>query len=226
MIRRRWTHVARLLLLATMIAACGFAGWAQEEPQEEPRNTADGAENEIDLEAFSVIWERNVFNPNRQPSRPEMPVMSSEEPPPPADSLRLVGVLLVGEERVAFFEGTRGEFNAHRRVGEDLGGFVVDKVRIDGVDLQMNDARLELAVGHAAIAQDDGQWRVAVSDGPFGLPPLADGSPASGPGADAPGTAPEQPDAQAAESSGGAPQSVQSTLEQLKARRQQELGQQ
>ncbi len=225
MIRRRWTHVARLLLLATMLAAGGLAGWAQEEPQEEPRDAADGAGNEKDLEAFSVIWGRNVFNPNRQPARPEMPTMPSEEPPPPTDSLRLVGVLLVGEERVAFFEGTRNEFNAHRRVGEELGGFVVDKVRIDGVDLRMNEARLELAVGHAAIAQDDGQWRVAVSEGPFGLPPLADGSSASGPGADASGDAPEQPGAQAAEP-GGAPQSTQSVLEQLKARRQQELGQQ
>ncbi len=225
MIRRRWTRAARLPLLATMIAAGAVAGWAQEEPQEEPRNAADGVENKIDLEAFSVIWERNVFNPNRQPARPEMPIMSSEEPPPPTDGLRLVGVLLVGEERVAFFEGTRSEFNAHRRVGEELGGFVVDKVRIDGVDLRMGDARLELAVGHAAIAQDDGQWRVAASDGPFGLPPLADGSPASGPGADVSGNAPEQPGAQAAES-GDAPQSAQSTLERLKARRQQELGQQ
>jgi len=225
MIRRGWTHAARLLLLTTLVAAGAVAGWAQEEPQEDPRDAAEGAENETDIEAFSVIWERNVFNPNRQPARPEMPAMSSEEPPPPTDSLRLVGVLLVGQERVAFFEGSRSEFNAHRRIGEDLGGFVVDNVRIDGVDLQMGEGRLELSVGHAAIAQDDGQWRVAASEGPFGAPSTPGGWSATQTGADASEDAPVQPGAQAAES-GGAPQSTQSVLEQLKVRRQQELGQQ
>jgi hypothetical protein len=162
------------------------------------------------LEQFSVVWERNLFDPNRQPPAADMAYTATPAAPPVPDRLQLTGVLLVGEEQTAFFEGTRAGFNALAKAGDTVGGFLVERVRIDGVDLAMGEQRLSIEVGGAATGGEPGTWTIAAQEaGPWvGVqvqPPVATESVVS-------------------ETPAVVPAEAGDIMERLKARRQQELG--
>ena len=187
-------HLAAALLLVAVLCQ------AQEEttPRDAPA-----------LEQFSVVWEKNLFDPNRQPPAADIPY-NPPAVPPVLDRLQLTGVLLVSEEQTAFFEGTRAGFNTLAKAGDTVGEFLVERVRIDRVDLAMGEQRLSIEVGGVATGGEPGTWSSAARDasppGGVQLPP---------PGATEIGVS-ETPAADLAESG--------DIMERLKARRQQELG--
>ena len=215
----------RLVIVFAAAALAVIPTPAQESGSPADPGAADNADAATAFEAFSLLWERNVFDPNRMPAPSGAPVAALPTPPPD-DRIQLTGVLIVGGERVAFFEGTQGDFNAHGRAGDPVGEFRIERVGIDGVDLSIAETRLEIPVGKAAVSSGDGEWRVVEVEPPAAYVAGAPPTPSTPPAAEASSQPFSPPPAPA--SADGAPGSASaaSTLEQLKARRRQELGQQ
>lgn len=165
------------------------------------------------MDRYRILWERNIFDPNRVPPKPE----NAEEAAPPApeatrDRLVLTGVLLVSNAHTAFFEGTSPAFNTHGVEGDAVGPFTLESVGMDGVVLTRDGARFSLAPGAALTGLNDAGWTVEEgAAAPRDMPATGSGT-AAAPGSGAP-------------PSGSTPAGDTDILEKLKARRQQELEQ-
>lgn len=140
-------HVMRAALCAFVLLA--LPSVAQEEV-DVPKNTRS-------FEAFSIIVERNIFDPARH-AAPAGTDGTYEEQASETERLALRGVLLDGGEAVAFFDGTQPEFRGAVSRGEEIGGCGIVEIRTDGVDLAQGDRRIELAVGAALSKREEGEW--------------------------------------------------------------------
>lgn len=186
--KSQYTRLRRALLSVALLAT-GAAGSQENSAEQPPDRSAD---------RYRILWERNIFDPDRVKQRPaDAPAV--EEAPPLAEAqvrLILTGVLLVGDERTAFFEGSSSAFNTHGVEGGKVGDFTIETVRIDGVVLALESNRYELPLGGGVTYTESTGWTVEQSaSGQLG-----------------------ETGASADETGEG-----QSVLEKLKARRQKEL---
>ncbi len=106
------------------------------------------AEKTAGYDAFSLVRTRNIFDPNRR-----APVKQSEAARPAAPSrpksvhLSLTGTMVTDGRSLAFFSGSRSEFNKIIGVGGKIGDFTVAKISGSQVDLEQAGQPTTLAVG-------------------------------------------------------------------------------
>ncbi|MFH1742613.1 MAG: hypothetical protein ABIH23_26715 [bacterium] len=111
------------------------------------------------FESFSIVLDRNIFNPNRYPRREaETPALPPPRPPE-IEHVSLIGTIIYSEGAVAFFEGTRSE-SAVRLEGE-IAGYRITKIGTDKVKLEKDDQSVDLPVGMGLSRQDEGEWEVS-----------------------------------------------------------------
>jgi hypothetical protein len=189
-----------LFIAVTASGAVSYSACSQE--ADAALGGTDGRAAGID--SFSLVWNRNIFDRNRRSEQPAVEVHVTMAPDP-MDKVQLTGVLLVADEQVAFFEGTKPAYNTHGTVGETVGDLKLERVEIDEVEFSTEDQKLILPVGAVAVKQTEGVWHISQGESltVFRAPAA---EPSSGSGEAAPGE-------------GG------NLLERLKARRKQELGQ-
>jgi hypothetical protein len=124
---------ARLLTIASILFASASA------------NAADSPKG---YDAFAFIRTRHIFDPNRRPPKKE-----SEAPRPATPSrpksvhLSLTGTMVTDGKSLAFFSGSRSEFNKIIGVGEKIGDFTVATITSGQVDLDQAGKPISLAVG-------------------------------------------------------------------------------
>lgn len=111
------------------------------------------------LDEFKLIWERNIFNPDRK-----KPLSDSEIVRPPAapqiDQFTLVGAMITETESFAFFDGSESAFRSVFKKGDQIAGYTIQEIRSDGVVLTQNDQPIDMPVGKAMERQDQGEWKV------------------------------------------------------------------
>jgi hypothetical protein len=170
----------------------------------------DAAEKPAGYDAFSLVRTRNIFDPNRR-----APVKASEQPRPAAPSrpksvhLTLTGTMVTDGKSLAFFSGSRSEFNKIIGVGGTIGDFKVAAITSGQVDLDHAGKATSLAVGKRL--QLEGTEADAAEPEPGAA--TAD--------APAPSANPSQPSAPAsAPPSGGSPSEI---LKRMMERRAQEM---
>ena len=111
---------------------------------------------------FKLIPNRNIFNPNRQPSSRFNTIRrnGNTTAPRPTDSISLVGTLSYKKGDFAFFDGTRSEFCKSAQSGDDVAGFTIIAVGTNFVKLgQGNDVFL-VTIGTALRRDLDGNWAI------------------------------------------------------------------
>lgn len=114
----------------------------------------------ISYESFRIVIERNIFDPGRtaaRPGRPEVTVSAIAEPVR-NDRFFLYGALIYEGTAVAFFSGTRDEYNLAARKGGSIAGYRVVEIRTQSVALEIDGERVDLPVGSGLSRQSDGQW--------------------------------------------------------------------
>ncbi|MDE2075280.1 MAG: hypothetical protein KGJ81_17750, partial [Alphaproteobacteria bacterium] len=83
------------------------------------------------LANFSVINERLVFNPLRQPIVPPPSKDKDSAAPPPPPNLVLVGVIIDGDQRLALIKLAGAPFAAGYAVGAEIAGWQLTEIDAD-----------------------------------------------------------------------------------------------
>lgn len=125
------------LSAATCLLALVASAWAA--PQQAKKTGYD---------AYSVLRTRNIFDPERQPG-----VVNSSAAPTPspaqtsADYAALTGTMITAEKTLAFFSGSRTEYNAVLTTNGRIAGAKLTKITADSVEVERNGKRVTVAVG-------------------------------------------------------------------------------
>ena len=126
-----------------------------------------------DASEFRVIADRNIFNPHRYYHAPGT---SYRPPTARRDSFTLVGTMTGEQEPLAFFEGTRSDFQKVLKPAGTIAGYTVADITPAAVKLVSGTNAVELAVGMRMRSQGEGSWRAGRSEAPTVGPPLAPGA--------------------------------------------------
>jgi len=112
------------------------------------------------FDSFNIVSERNIFSPNRRPSRPAIE-SSTPEVAPKTDSITLTGVLISDYGSVAFFDSTLPEYGVDIELGGSIAGYQITEIQIDGLKLTRDGQQTELPLGSGLSRQDEGEWKLS-----------------------------------------------------------------
>lgn len=185
-----WIRTVLLTILAAALASAAFA-------QDRDSSSSD----------FALVYERNIFNPNRSPAPPPSLPQAPRETPPPQERLELVGSMVFGQQAVAFFDGSASEARGAFSQGQEILDLVVKQVDTEKVILEGQETEMELRVGMAIVRTGDEPWQEG------GTASLRS-APATAPSAESPSST------ESIQSGGGSPSDL---LQRLRERRQREL---
>lgn len=225
------------IVIVFVVAWAAAAAWTQDGRSRE-RDRRDGRDerspSRSSFDSFRIVLDRNIFDPNRRARQPYTRPTPRPRPalPPPTERISLRGALIhetaTSQVVVAFFDGSRSEYNATVKPGDTIGGFRAAAVGTSRVILEKDGRRFDLPIGSGLRRQGDEPWEVvsasetSTSRAPISRTPdttatsgtaRVDSSSASGSGGSG-GAATTQ------ESSGDSPSEV---LKRLMERRRQEL---
>jgi len=169
------------------------------------------------FDAFPMVKQKNIFDPNRRPMRVE-----SSEPRSTKDRNRpsyftLTGTMVAEGRSLAFFSGSRSEFSKVLPVGEMVGGYKVVSITSSQAELEHDGKSFVMAVGRSQ--QIDG----STDEGPGPAPAGPDGGAAA---ATPPSEAPADPNSAPATSAPTLPATTDKTeilrrlMERARAERQ------
>ena len=118
-------------------------------PAQRQRNSAADAAGDPFAEEFSIITQRNIFDPNRQASRPRDTVQVTRTPAPtpvPVRTIDLYGAFIRDNEAIALVGGDT-VLSGELRIGDKLGDWEVTAINTMGVLLTKEDDMMSWAVG-------------------------------------------------------------------------------
>jgi hypothetical protein len=124
-----------------------------------PRNDPSVAPA-VPFDAFRLIADRNIFNPNRTGRRDR----SSEEPAPRVDVISLVGTMNSDLGLRAFFDGSDPAFPKALHVGDSIDKFKVTQIAATSVDLERDGKGLAVRVGQQLRRPDGADWNLVGED--------------------------------------------------------------
>ena len=112
------------------------------------------------FDAFRLIGDRNIFNPNRvgRSSR------SADEAPPRVDTISFVGTMEYEKGLFAFFDSPDSIYRKALHEGETIGPFTVKTITADAVDLVRDAKPVSLRMGQQLRRPAGGDWSVIAAD--------------------------------------------------------------
>jgi hypothetical protein len=113
-------------------------------------------------DAFKIIPERNIFNPNRT-ARGGRPPREEAGRQPKVDVFGLVGTMIYEKGKFAFFDGSGSDYKKVLSPSDRIAGYTVTEVQPGRVKLENNGATVELTVGQQMKRQDEGEWKVSAA---------------------------------------------------------------
>lgn len=111
------------------------------------------------FDAFKIIIERNIFDPNRQPPR------KVDRPPPvkTVDIFSLTGTMSYENGPFAVFDGNNQDYHKVVGPGGKIAVYTIAEIRQDFVKLVNGTNVVELKVGMQCRRSEDGKWSPAES---------------------------------------------------------------
>ena len=114
------------------------------------------------LEAFALVTERNIFNPNRTARTRAAP----EEKPVRTEEVALVGVIGFGASTAAVFHSADPRLRGEAAAGGQLADFTVVAVSPAGVELRAGERTYSLAVAQRLTRVEGGEWTASAAPAP------------------------------------------------------------
>ena len=114
------------------------------------------------LEAFALVTERNIFNPNRTARTRAAP----EEKPVRTEEVALVGVVGFGTSTSAVFHSTDPRLKGEAAAGGQVGDFTVVAVSPSAVELRAGERTYTLAVAQRLTRAEGGEWTASAAPVP------------------------------------------------------------
>jgi hypothetical protein len=132
-------------------------------PQEGETNAVTG------LQAFKIVYERNIFDPNRGPRRSRR---NGGDAPKPVkiEAFSLVGTLMSEKGAYAFFDGSDAQYRAALQTSNAIGGFTVAAIAQNFVTLCSPSNTFELNMYMQMRRQDEGDWELTEATGSWNSP--------------------------------------------------------
>jgi hypothetical protein len=141
-------------LIAISILALGVISLNAQEA-----NTNAAAIDPLSFEAFKVITQRNIFDPNR--SAPGVRREERrEERPKRTETFTLLGSISYEKGDFAFFDGSRSEYRKSVKAGESIAGYKIAEVSGNRVTLEADGKKVELPVGSQMKRVEGEEWQV------------------------------------------------------------------
>lgn len=148
----RGRPVARCLLLTALCLGRALAAPV-------PTNSPPGT---LSFDAFKVIPERNIFDPNHRPVTDAAAALRPVDPAQlaRAEGFALVGTLISDKGAFAFFDGTDPKYHKVLPPSGTIGDYRIVAIQPKAVDLAAGSNRVEMPVGMQMkrVGQDD--WRL------------------------------------------------------------------
>ena len=113
----------------------------------------------LDYSAFSIISDRNIFNPYRSArtrSRGGAVVRA-----PRVDSIYLQGTISYSKGSFAFFDGSSSQYRKAVKLSETIAGYTIKDIGPNSVLLEANGKEVEFKVGSKMRREDDGEWQLS-----------------------------------------------------------------
>jgi hypothetical protein len=175
-----------------------------------------------DYAYFKVVNDRNIFNPARQPNRPDRPASREVKRTPKVDAFSLVGTLRYEKGDMAFFDGSSPDYRKAHKAGDTIAGYKVLSITDAAVRIEAQGKVTELKIGSQMRREDEGEWVFA--EGPYaggsGGSSGSGGSTSSGSGESSTASASTGSSAGGGSSSGGGADEI---LKRLLQKREQEM---
>ena len=118
-----------------------------------------------DYAYFKVVNDRNIFNPARQPNRPDRPASREVKRTPKVDAFSLVGTLRYEKGDMAFFDGSSPDYRKAHKAGDTIAGYKVLSITDAAVRIEAQGKVTELKIGSQMRREDEGEWVFA--EGPY-----------------------------------------------------------
>jgi hypothetical protein len=120
----------------------------------------------LDLQSFRLIWERNIFNPNRSPGRYTTRVAPTfrrdDGTRRRTESFALVGTMSYEKGRFAFFESSNYQYQKVLETSNTIAGYTIADITPTHVKLEStNGQAIKLPVGMQMKKEDEGEWSVS-----------------------------------------------------------------
>lgn len=151
------TEIRRISItaIASLIAAICLPGTRAAQTNNAPVDNRS-------FSAFKLVYERNIFNPNRRPGVKDTP---RKETPRPArtDRFSLVGTLIHEQGSFAFFDGNDSQYQTVLKQDQKIGGFTLAEITTDKVRLQSGTNAVELAIGMQMKKEEEGAWQAVAA---------------------------------------------------------------
>jgi hypothetical protein len=164
------------------------------------------------FETYALLRTRNIFDPERQPGATAAATPSVQAPPGRADFAALTGILATPEKTLAFFSGSRPEYNGVLPVGGTITGAHITRITADTVEIERDGKRTLIAVGQTVPLDATSAPTAAPTTAPAtAAPTTTDSAPAS----TAPSTSPA--------ASAPAPADRDALIRRMMEKRQKEL---
>ena len=112
-----------------------------------------------DFNAYQLVAQRNIFNPNRT-RRSGRSGGDAEKPAPRIEVIALSGTMSYPRGTFAFFDSSSSEFKKALQSGGMIAGYTVKEIKQDHVTLEKESAALELKVGQQLKREAEGAWEV------------------------------------------------------------------
>jgi hypothetical protein len=119
--------------------------------------------NRFSLEAFRIIPERNIFNPNRTARSAK-----ADQPPEKVvkvETFSLLGTMAYEKGRFAVFDGSSRSYKKVAPVSESIAGYKVSDIQQNFVTLEKDGKSIQLNVGQQMKREDEGEWTVSAVAG-------------------------------------------------------------
>jgi hypothetical protein len=111
------------------------------------------------LSSFKLITDRNIFSPNRTPSRPMVYTRTSTRTTSTkGESFTLVGTIEYEKGSFAFFDGTSGDYRKTLSLGGSIAGFHLTNISHSKVTLLQGSNAMEFKVGMLMKRDDNEEW--------------------------------------------------------------------
>ncbi len=128
----------------------------------------DGSTNapgpaKTDYAYFKAVNDRNIFNPSRQPNRPDRSGPLEARKVTKVEAFSLVGTLRYEKGDLAFFDGSSSEYRKGFKAGESLAGYKVVSVSDAAVRIEAKGTITELKIGSQMRREDEGEWKLTGS---------------------------------------------------------------
>lgn len=126
---------------------------------------APAAGNADTFDAFRVIGERNIFDPNRFP---RVTRTASPEASTPSDEVvTLVGTLQYEKGTYVFFDGSRPDFRQVLPVGGKIADHTIKSIDAKGATFEGPDGSISLRVTDQLRRSPGGTWKITAAPAPL-----------------------------------------------------------